>query len=573
MDTLGARLAKDFPQANEGRGVMLIAARDRLVGNLRKPLLVLLGAVAFVLLIACANVANLFLAKAAARSREVAIRLALGAGRWRVVRQLLTESLIVAVLGGVAGLLVALWSVELLASSLPISLPRFAAVRIDPRVLAFTSLVSIVTGMLMGLVPAIQAAKTSLNEALKESSKTAGGGRSSRARGALVVAEIALALMLMIGAGLMLRSFQRMLSTDLGFKPDHLVTLRFDVPNQKYQGAERTALSQRLVERLQAVPGVESVGATFVDPFIFNGINLAFSIEGKPPVAAAERDTVYYHNISPNYFHTMGIPLTAGRDFTINDHLQSPEVLIVSASFARRYWPNEDPLGKRVKFGPENSTAPWMTVVGVASNMKFRTLRQDESAEPVIYTPLLQNEVIVSLNMIVRTKVDPASMLATLRREVQAFDPDIPVYSLSTLESRLRDQTAETRSYLLLLGLFALLALLLSAIGIYGVTAYTVTQRTHEIGIRVALGAQTRDVLRLVIGQGMGLVLTGVVIGLVAAFALTRLLATLVFDVSVTDPLTFIVISLLLASVALLACYIPARRATKVDPMMALHYE
>ena len=573
METIGARLAKDFPQANEGRGVTLIAARERVVAKLRTPLLVLLAAVAFVLLIACANVANLFLARAAARSREMAIRLALGASRWRVIRQLLTESLIVAALGGATGLLLALWGVELLVSVLPISLPRFAAVGIDARVLAFTSAISIITGVLMGVVPALQASKTELNQTLKEGSRSAGGPRGNRVRSALVAAEIALALMLMIGAGLMLRSFQRMLTTDAGFKPDHLVTLRFDAPNKKYQDEQRTTLGQRMVERLEAVPGVESVGATFVDPFVWAGINLAYTIEGKPPIDPAERDTVYYHNISPNYLHTMGIPLRAGRDFALGDDLRSPQVMIVSASFARRYWPDEDPLGKRVKFGPESSTKPWMTVVGVAGDMKFRTLRQDETAEPVIYTPLLQTRVVISISLIVRTKVDSSSMLVTLRREVQAFDPDIPVYSVATIEDRLRDQTAETRSYALLLALFAMLAVLLAAMGIYGVMAYSVAQRTHEIGVRIALGAQPRDVQRLVVGHGMLIAMIGIAAGLIGAFSLTRVMSALLFNVSATDPMTFVVIALTLVAVALVACLIPARRATKVDPMVALRYE
>lgn len=576
METIGARLANDFPQANEGRGVILIAARERVVGNLRTPLLVLLAAVACVLLIACTNVANLFLARAAARSREMAIRLALGASRGRVIRQLLTETLIVALLGGAAGLLLALWGVEFLVSILPVSLPRFAtvsAVSIDPRVLAFTSVISIITGVAMGLIPALQASRTGLNEALKESGRSTGGPRRNRVRSVLVAAEIALALMLMIGAGLMLRSFGRMLAVDPGFKPDHLVTLRFDAPNKKYQGEQRTTLAQRLVERIEAVPGVESAGATFLDPFVWGGINLEYTIEGRPRIDSAERDTVYYHNISPNYFRTMGIPLTAGRDFTLNDNLRSPQVMIVSASFARRYWPDADPLGMRVKFGPPESTAPWMTVAGVAGDMKFRTLRQDESAEPVIYTPLLQNQVVVSISLIVRTKTEPSGMLATLRREVQAFDADIPIYSIATIEDRLRGQTTETRSYALLLSLFGLVAALLAAIGIYGVMAYSVAQRTHEIGVRVALGAQPRDVQRLVVGQGMLIAMIGAASGLIGAFILTRLMSALLFNISATDPITFVVIALALVAVALVACLIPARRATKVDPMVALRYE
>jgi len=573
MDTVTSRLAKEYPQANEGRGAMLITARERLAGKNRTPLLVLLGAVVFVLLIACANVANLFLARAATRSREIAIRLALGASRGRIARQLITESLLVAGLGGIAGLLLAVWSVDLLVSIMPISLPSFATVGIDPRVLAFTSVISIATGLLMGVAPALQASNTGVNEALKESSRSIAGPRGRGLRGALVATEIAFALMLMIGAGLMLRSFGRMLATDLGFKSDHLVTLRIDVPSKKYQGDERQALGQRLIERVEALPGVDSVGATFIDPFVWSGINRGYSIEGKPPIDPAERDTVYYHNISPNYFHTMGIPFISGRDFTPSDNAQSRQVMIVSSSFARRYWPGEDSLGKRVRFGAENSTAPWITVVGVAGDMKFRSLRQDENAEPVVYTPLLQSEVVIGVSLIVRTKGDPSAMLATLRSEVQAFDPDFPVYSVATLENRLHEQAAETRSYALLLGLFAVLAMLLAAIGIYGVMAYSVAERTHEIGVRIALGAKPRDVQKLVVKQGMLITMIGMTAGLIGAFGLTRLMSALLFNVSPTDPATFAALALAVVAVALSACLIPARRAIRVDPMVALRYE
>ena len=573
LDTITARLAAEYPQANEGRGARVAAAHETLVSNVRSPLLVLLGAVGFVLLIACANVANLLLVRAAARSREIAIRVALGAQRGRIIRQLLTESMVVAFLAGVAGLLLALWGVDLLVSILPLSLPRFAAIHINPGVVAFTTLVSLITGVMLGLVPAMHASKPNLNEVLKDGSKATGGPRGARVRRALVVAEVALALVLMIGAGLMLRSFQRMLASDPGFKPDHLVTLRFEVPNNSYQGELRAGVTQLLIERIEALPGVDSAAVTFIDPFKWSGINRGYTIEGRGPVPPAERDTVFYHNISPGYFRTMGIPFLTGRDFSVADRFGSQPVMIVSDSFARRYWPGENPLGKRLKFGPENSKAPWIAVVGVAGNMKFRTLRQDPSAEPVVYTPLLQTDVIISLSLVVRTKIEAASMISSLRSELRSFDPDVPVYSIATLEDRLRGEMTETRSYALLMGLFGALAMTLSAVGIYGVMAYAVAQRTHEIGLRMALGATTTDVLKLVVGQGMVLALGGIAAGLAAALALTRAMSSLLFDISPTDPLTLAVISVALAAVALGACFVPARRATKVDPMIALRYE
>ena len=573
MDAIGARLAHDYPQANDKRGVQIAAAQDYLVGKLRTPLLVLLGAVGFVLLIACANIANLLLVRAAARSKEISIRLALGAGRRRLMQQLLTESLLLALGGGGAGLLFAIWGTDVIVSILPITLPSFAAPQIDLRVLGFASLIAILTGLLMGLVPALQASQLNLNLWLKEGSKSSGDPRSHRTRSLLVAAEIALALMLMIGAGLMLKSFQRMQQVDPGFKADHLLTLRVDVPNQKYQGGQRAQLGQQLIERAGALPGVESAAITFTDPFVFDGINLAYAIEGRPPLSPAERDSAFLHLISPNYFQTMGIPLLTGRDFALSDNLNAPGVVIVADSFARRYWPGESAIGKRLKFAPDDSKSPWLTVVGVAGNIKFRSLRQDPNAETIIYEPNLQSNVIVALSLLVRTKTDPKAMLTTVQRMVRDLDIDIPVYSMATMSDRLTDQTTDVRLFAWLIGAFALLAVLLAAIGIYGVMSYAVWQRTQEMGIRLALGARHSDVLRLVIGQSLKVTLVGVVVGLVGAFALTRSLSGLLFEVQPNDPAIFGFITALLVGVALFACYIPAQRATKVDPLVALRYE
>jgi predicted permease len=573
MEAIGARLADDYPQANDKRGVGLALAQDYLVGNLRAPLLVLLGTVGFVLLIACANVANLLLVRAAARSKEVSIRLAMGAGRWRLIQQLLTESLLLALLGGGAGLLFALWGIDLFISVLPVKLPGFAAPSIDFRVLGFATFVATMTGLLIGLIPALHASRVNLNDWLKDGTKGSGSRRTHRTRSLLVVTEIALALVLMIGAGLMLKSFQRMQQVDPGFKPDNLLTLRIDVPNQKYREQQRTRLGQQLIDKAQALPGVEAAAITFTDPFVFTGINLAYGIEGRPPLTPAERESAFLHLISPNYFQTMGIPLVAGRDFAVTDNLDAPGVVIVSDSFARRYWPNESAIGKRIKFAPDDPKTPWLSIVGVAGNVKFRSLRQDLSAETIIYQPNLQSKVVVSLSLLVRTTKDPQAMLTALSGMIRNFDPDIPVYSMATMNDRLADQATDVRSLAWLIGAFAFLAVLLASIGIYAVMSYVVSQRTQEVGIRIALGAQRADVLKLIIGHSLKVTVAGVVIGLIGALVVTRFLEGLLFDVKPFDPKVFALISALITAVGLLACYVPARRATKVDPLVALRDE
>jgi putative ABC transport system permease protein len=573
MEAIGARLASDYPQANDKRGVGMELAQDYLVGNLRTPLLILLGTVGFVLLIACANVTNLLLVRAVARSKEVSIRIALGAGRWRVMRQLVSESLLLALVGGGLGFLFSLWATDLLASVLPITLPSFAIPSIDLRVFGFAALAVTVTGVLVGLVPALHASQINLNDWLKDAAKGSASRRSQRTRNLLVVGEIALALMLMIGAGLMLKSLQRMQQVDPGFKPENLLTMRIDVPNKNYQKEQRARLGQQLIERAEALPGVESAAITFTDPFVFNGINLAYGIEGRPPLSPAERDSAFLHLISPKYFPTMGIPLLSGRDFTLNDNLDSPGVVIVSESFARRYWPNESALGKRIKFAPDDPKSPWLTIVGVAGNFKFRSLRQDLSAETIIYQPNLQSNVVVSLSLLARTRTDAAAMLPTLSQMIRNFDPDIPVYSLATMIDRLAEQRAEVRSLAWLIGAFASLAVLLAAIGIYGVMSYAVSQRTREMGIRIALGAQPKDVVLLIIGQSLKVTLGGVAVGLMGAVAITRFLAGLLFEVQPNDPLVFALISVALTVVSVVACFAPARRATQADPLKALKHD
>jgi putative ABC transport system permease protein len=377
----------------------------------------------------------------------------------------------------------------------------------------------------------------------------------------------------MIGAGLMLRSLAHLLTDSPGFRPDHLVTLRFYVPDRKYEGDGRNRFGPELAERIAQFPGVQSAAATFIDPFLWGGLQRGFAVEGHAPISNAEADTVYYQEIGPNYFHTMGIPLIGGRDFSMHDSLSAAGVVMVSESFARRYWPSQDPAGKRIRYGGADSSNPWLQVIGVVGNVKYNSLRQDPEAEPVIYGPLLQSEVIINMNLVVRTHNSPEAMLGPLREEMQRIDPAIPVYNVATFKERMRQDSAETRSYGLLLALFAVLAVVLAAVGIYGVMSYWVTQRTREMGIRMSFGAKPGDLHRLVIGEGIRLALAGIVAGALGATLVSRAMASLLYGVKPFDPALFAALAAGLTGVVILACYIPARRATKVDPMVALRYE
>ena len=576
MEAIGARLAAAYPKENNGRGVGLAASQARMINDLRSPLYVLLGAVGFVLLISCANVANLLLVRAAGRQREIAVRLALGAGRGRLLRLLLTEGVLLALSGGLLGVLLSFEGVQLLSAMFASRLPGFVQIQVDGAVLLFTFIVSVVTGALLALLPALHATRVNLNDTLKEGAKGTEGVRGQRVGGMLVVSEVALALVLMVGAGLLLRSFESLLHVNPGFRTDHLLTLRFDVPNGKYAGEARAGIAQQVLDHAAGMPGVETAALTYTDPYVWDGINRGFSVEGHAAVHDDESDSVFYQEISPNYFHTLGMSINAGRDFSAADTAAAPKVVMVNEAFARHMWPGQSAIGKRIKYGPLEQNDPkygWMPVVGVVSNIKFSSLQQDANAAPVIYGPLQQSEVIINLSLLVRTKGEALGMADTMRRAIQSVDADMPVYSVASLEERIAGQAGDTRSYAVLLGLFALLALLLSAVGIYGVMAYGVARRTHEMGIRMALGAQRGDLLRLVVRRGLALTVAGIGIGLAAAFALTRLMASLLFGVTPTDVMTFAVVALLLGSVALLACYLPARRAMRVDPMVALRYE
>jgi len=569
LNGIAARLAQAYPKTNEKRGVDLEFARDRLTSGVRPALLVLLGTVGLVLLIACANLANLLLVRLTARQREIAIRLALGAGRARLARQLVTESLLLALLGGLAGILAARWGMDGLLAMLPITVPRFAQMGLNPTVLLFTLGLCLLTGVGTGLMPVWHALRPQITKALKEGAPSSGGGQHVL-RSALVTGEIAVALVLLIGAGLMLQSFQRMLHEDPGFRAERLLMLRLEVPEGSYAGVQRSQLTETVRERLRAVPGVQSIGMTYTNPFTWEGVGFSFTAEGLPEDL---QDTVLGHQVTPDYFQTLRIPLLAGREFTERDTMEAGQVAIVSEAFAQRVFHSTQVLGRRIKLGASDSDAPWLEIVGVAGNVKVRSLRQSRTEEPIVYTPLLQSKVIIGLTVLARTQAEPASVFASLRSALQQLDPQIPVYGMTTMQERMGEDARDTRAYALLISLFAVLAVVLAAVGIYGVMAHMVGQRTREIGLRMALGALPADALKLVLGQGARLALLGVTLGVAGAVAASRLLRTLVFGVSVTDGFTYAMAGALLLVIALLGCAIPAWRAARLDPLIALRHE
>ncbi|HVG32958.1 MAG TPA: ABC transporter permease [Pyrinomonadaceae bacterium] len=570
MATITSRLESSHPESNKGLTARLTPLKERLTGETRPALLVLLGAVGFVLLIACANVANLLLARAATRRKEMVIRLALGASRAQLMQQLLIESVLLALVGGAIGLLLAVWGVDLLIGLLPQSkevyqLPN--AVRIDGVVLGFTLLVSVLTGLLFGLVPGWQASRPNVNEWLKEGSHATESARRQRTRAVLIVTEFALALVLLIGAGLLIQSFVRLRSVELGYEPHGLLTMWISAPFSKYHDDEsRARLYTQVLEQVRQVPGVE--GATVTSGLPFGFLSFPFNIEGDPLPSGDVN--AHYSAISPGYFNVLKAPLTAGRDFTERDDRRSTEVAIINEALARQYFNGRDPLGQKISIAYMGKRAV-REVVGVVGNIK-----QDElgkPSEPEIYVPYQQQPWLGQALVIRTTTADPLTLKNDVQRAIWAVDQDQPVSKAETVDQMLSNLVAEPRLYTLLLGIFAALALLLAAIGIYGVMSYSVTQRTHEIGVRMALGAQPRDILRMIVSQAMTFALVGVAIGVAASLALTRLLSSFLYGVSKTDPLTFVIVSLGLVGVAFLASFIPARRATHVDPMEALRYE
>jgi len=588
MDAICARLAKAYPDSDASLKVQVQPLLEKAVGDVRPALLISLGAVGFVLLIACANVANVQLARALGRTREIAIRTALGAGRLRIVRQLLTESVVLSLAGGALGLLLAFWGIDLLktfvaggGNQFNSKIPRTEEIGLDATVLIFSLSLSIVTGIVFGLFPALHVAGDDTNNALKE------GGRSSthgitgnRLRGMLVIAEVAIALVLLIGAGLLVRSFMYLEAIDPGFNPRNVLSLTVSVAgNAQYVCAKREAVYREIVDQVRALPGVQSASMINHLPLFGDTWGTNFQVEGRPLPRPGEEPGAVYRVSRPGYFETMQIPMLRGRDFTDRDTVNAPPVVIVNERLAKTFWPDGDALGKRLTFDDPRKDPVWITVVGVIKDVK----QNDWASKPdnEYYVPFLQSKGFLDspnpwfsyMTLIVRTAGDPLALSRAVQNTAWSIDRNLPLASVKTMEQVIAASVWQPRFNLLLVGLFAGLALVLAAVGIYGVMAYSVTERTHEIGIRMALGAKQSDVLRLVVGEGMALAAIGGAIGLAGAFALTRLLGGLLYQVQATDPAIFAAVPCLFAAVAFLASYIPARRATRVDPMIALRWE
>lgn len=573
MRGIDQRLAAVYPAENKNRRGILFGLHERIVGQSRTALLILFGAVSLVLLIACVNFAGLLLARAAEREREFVIRAALGAGRGRLIRQLLTESVLIALAGGALSVMFALWGIDLLTALKPEELPRLEEISIDRRVLFFTLGVSVLVGVVFGLLPAWTSARGQVGEALKEGGRAAtAGSAKQRLRKSLVVLETAFAVVLLIGAGLLIRSFSQLRSVKTGFNSDNVLTMRIDLPEARYKEIpKQTAYRRAVLAEVNSLPGVEAAMVSEL-PLSGDSLNHDFTVEGRPPVAPGEEPSVETRSVEGDYFQVMQIPLSAGRRLTEQDNEKAQLVGVVNESLVRQYFPNENPLGARVGWARDEQIR-WITIVGVVGDVKHFGL--NESEEPALYTPYSQSgrEWKRWMNLAIRSPQDSAALAAAVKSRLWKIDSQIPATKVRPMAEVISTSVATQRFNMLLLGIFAGLALVLAAIGIYGVVAYSVTQRTHEIGIRIALGAQSKDVLRLVVGQGMSLVVIGLTIGLAAAFGLTRLMRTLLFNISPGDPTTFALVAVALTIIALLACLIPARRAMKVDPMISLRYE
>lgn len=578
LRAIGQQIADDDTASHEGTALVAVPLHEEVVGQVRPVLLSLLAAVGLVLLIACVNVANLLLARGAARRREVAIRVALGASRWRLIRQLLTESVLLAAVGGGLGLVVALWGVDLLVGAIPAAqlarMPYLEQLALNPGVLAFTAGLSLLTGVLFGLMPALDASRANLQEAMKEGGRASGTKSSGRVRAALVVAEVAGSLVLLVCAGLMMKSLVTMLSVDPGFRAENLLTMRVSLTPQRFtndaDGSQRAAFFGELLTRANNLPGVEGAAAVSNLPLSGDGGTGTPEVVGRPKPAAGWSESLL-RTVSPNYFEVMGVRVASGRAFNDRDRTDSPPVVLVNQTFAERNFPGEDPTGQRVTFRFTQGQPPF-EIVGVVGDEKIKSL--DSETAPVIYFPLGQ-AADSSSALVVRTKSDPEGVVSALRGELRALDPEAPLFGVRTMERLISDAPATfMRRYpAYLIGVFAAAALLLASVGIYGVISYAVSQRTHELAIRAALGASRRDLMGLVLRQGLALALCGVGVGVLGALALTRLLGSLLFGVSAADPAVYALVSALLVGVALLACLVPARRAMRVDPMEALRYE
>jgi putative ABC transport system permease protein len=585
LDVIAVRLAQQYPESNKTRRVQVDRLLDNKVGNVRYALWILFGAVSFVLVIACANVANLLLARAAAREKEMSVRTALGAGQWRLTRQLLVESGLLALLGMAAGLLFAKGVLRVVAALAGKIMPRAAEIGLDWHVLLFSALVTVVTGVLFGLAPVWHTSRVDLQGTLKET----GRGTTSRRAGlrqGLVITEVALTFVLLAGAGLLLRSFYELLQVNPGFVVDRVLTFHIDLPEQKYQTAEQQfVFYHALLEKMRALPGVQAASLTSRPPLNDNNWDMLFVIEGRPEPPTDLQPSLRMHLIAPDYFRVMGIPLLQGRDFTEQDnreHLSGSasgndwgagiNSIIIDEQFAKRYWPNQNPLGQRVRLPwGEPGKQPIMTIVGVVGRIKENRLNE-EGGMVQAYFPMFQ-QPLLGLAAVIKTTSEPAALLGALRQQLAQIDPALPVFGINTMKEMRDRNVAPDRLNLGLLGAFAVLALVLASIGLYGLLSFSVTQRRREIGVRMALGARRFAVLNLVVGQGMRLVLTGAIIGILGSFALTRVLSAVLFKVKPTDPLTFFSVTVSLGVVALLACYLPARRATKIDPMEVLRDE
>ncbi len=570
---IASRLEQQYPDTNTNWSVIVEPLHETLTGNVRPALLILLGAVAFLLLIACANVANLLLARASARQREIAVRSALGASRARIIRQLLTENMLLSLAGGVAGLFIAWWGTRALLALSPGNIPRLSSVGLDPQVLLFTLLVSLVTGVLFGLAPALIVSKLNLNQTLKEggrSSAEGAGGR--RLRNGLAVAEIALSLILLVGAGLLIRSFLRLQEVNPGFNPDNLLAAELSLPSAKYAENQQVVnFYDQLLARVAEQPGVRSAALTTSLPLTGGGDILAFYVEGRPVARTDRTPDAEARVVNPDYFRTMEIPLRRGRVLTDQDAPDAPDAVVINEALARKYFAEEDPVGKRITFGdPQAANVEWFNIVGVVGDVRQSTLQAEPY--PQVYSAYRQTPRR-ALTIVLRTAGEPTAMANTLRQQVWSLDRQQPLHNVRTVEQVLAQSIARPRFNTLLITILAGVALVLAAVGIYGVISYSVTQRTHEIGVRMALGASSSNVLRLVVGQGMLLAGMGLAVGVLGAFAVTRIMGTLLYGVSANDPITYIVLVSLLGIIALVASYIPARRAMRVDPVVALRNE
>ena len=569
MNTISQNLVIEHPKDYAVAGVTIIPLLDKFVGAVRPALYILLGAVGLVLLIGCANVANLLLARATQRRKEIAIRSALGARRGRIIRQLLTESVMLSMFGAAGGLMLVWWGIGLLAAFSPPTILRLNDVNVDARVLGFTIALSLLTGIIFGLAPALQASKLDLNAALKEGGRGSGSGAGHRLRNLLAVSEIALALVLLVGAGLLVRSFLRVLDVTPGFEPSNLVTMNVSANGTRYaEDAQVRAFYDEVVSRVAALPGVQAAAVVSNLPLGGNKDMYGFHVEEKPLANPEEAPSVERYVVSPEYLRAMRIPLLAGREFDDRDGPKAPFVALISESTARSIWPNENPIGKRVRMG--GTDGPPRTIVGITGNVSHYGL--DTPPDLQAYVPEAQ-WTSSDMQLVVRSPVEPRALLEAVRKEIWAVDKDLPIYRVATMAQLVSGSVAQRRFIVVLLSLMALLAATLAALGIYSVMSYSVTQRTQELGIRMALGAQSSDVLKLVVGQGLLLTLGGIAVGLTASLALTRVMSSLLFGIGATDTVTFALISVVVAGVALGACFVPARRATKVDPMVALRYE